>query len=192
VLTNLGMEMGAKVAFTPVDDVLLEYLRPRTKEPLETISADPDAAYERVIRIDAGAAYGFGDNFSTEFGSSEYREAALKFSDGRANGGENNGSFHGNASGGATRLIIARCEGRCDDRRKRWNNSGGGEFFAKQSPRAARLRRRALQAERCLKARLRSFGPDRSRARRITAILVLRVIKVAKDQKEVKTQKTIS
>jgi homoaconitate hydratase family protein len=54
VLTNLAMEMGAKVAFTPVDGVLLEYLRPRTAEPLETISADSDAAYERVIRIDAG------------------------------------------------------------------------------------------------------------------------------------------
>ena len=54
VLTNLAMEMGAKVAFTPVDGVLLEYLRPRTAEPLETISADPDARYERVIRIDAG------------------------------------------------------------------------------------------------------------------------------------------
>jgi homoaconitate hydratase family protein len=54
VLANLAMEMGAKVAFTPVDDVLLEYLRPRTKEPLERIAPDPDAVYERVIEIDAG------------------------------------------------------------------------------------------------------------------------------------------
>ena len=54
VLANLAMEMGAKVAFTPVDEVLLDYLRPRTAEPLETISADPDAGYERLIRIDAG------------------------------------------------------------------------------------------------------------------------------------------
>jgi homoaconitate hydratase family protein len=54
VLANLAMEMGAKVAFTPVDEVLLDYLRPRTAEPLEMISADPDAAYERTIRIDAG------------------------------------------------------------------------------------------------------------------------------------------
>ncbi|MBZ5617691.1 MAG: 3-isopropylmalate dehydratase large subunit [Acidobacteriia bacterium] len=54
VLTNLAMEMGAKVAFTPVDEVLLDYLRPRTPEKLEMIAADAGAAYERVIRIDAG------------------------------------------------------------------------------------------------------------------------------------------
>lgn len=38
VLANLSMEMGAKVAFTPVDELV----------------PDPDATYERVIRIDAG------------------------------------------------------------------------------------------------------------------------------------------
>jgi 3-isopropylmalate/(R)-2-methylmalate dehydratase large subunit len=38
VLANLSMEMGAKVAFTPVDE----------------IGPDPDACYERVIGIDAG------------------------------------------------------------------------------------------------------------------------------------------
>src|ERR1019366_3724528 len=54
VLANLAMEMGAKVAFTPVDETLLDYLRPRTTEKLEAISADPDARYERVIQIDAG------------------------------------------------------------------------------------------------------------------------------------------
>lgn len=37
VLANLSMEMGAKVAFTPVDE----------------LAPDPDATYERVIRIDA-------------------------------------------------------------------------------------------------------------------------------------------
>ena len=40
VLANLSMEMGAKVAFTPVDE----------------IGPDPDACYERVIEIDAGKA----------------------------------------------------------------------------------------------------------------------------------------
>ncbi len=54
VLCNLAMEMGAKVAFTPVDEVLLDYLRPRTASELETLGPDPDAAYERVISIDAG------------------------------------------------------------------------------------------------------------------------------------------
>ncbi len=54
VLANLAMEMGAKVAFTPVDEVLLDYLRPRTAEKLEMIGPDANARYERVITIDAG------------------------------------------------------------------------------------------------------------------------------------------
>jgi homoaconitate hydratase family protein len=54
VLANLAMEMGAKVAFTPVDEILLDYLRPRVPEKLEMIAADADACYERVIRVDAG------------------------------------------------------------------------------------------------------------------------------------------
>jgi 3-isopropylmalate/(R)-2-methylmalate dehydratase large subunit len=52
VLTNLSMEMGAKVAFTPVDDWLLEYLRPRTAEPLERVEPDAGAVYESVLEID--------------------------------------------------------------------------------------------------------------------------------------------
>ncbi len=51
VLTNLAMEMGAKVAFTPVDDWLLEYLRPRTAEPLERIEPDAGAVYESTLEI---------------------------------------------------------------------------------------------------------------------------------------------
>ena len=54
VLTNLAMEMGAKVAFTPVDEVLLDYLRPRVSGKLEMIAPDSGACYERVIRLDAG------------------------------------------------------------------------------------------------------------------------------------------
>lgn len=54
VLANLAMEMGAKVAFTPVDEILLDYLRPRVPEKLEMIAPDADACYERVIRVDAG------------------------------------------------------------------------------------------------------------------------------------------
>lgn len=52
VLANLSMEMGAKCAFTPVDETLLAWLRERTSAPLETWAPDPDAAYERVIEID--------------------------------------------------------------------------------------------------------------------------------------------
>ncbi len=54
VLANLSMEMGAKVAFTPVDDTLLDWLRPRTPGPLEQIAPDAGARYERVLHIDAG------------------------------------------------------------------------------------------------------------------------------------------
>ena len=54
VLSNLAMEMGAKVAFTPVDEILLDYLRPRLAGELEAIAPDPDASYERVIRLDVG------------------------------------------------------------------------------------------------------------------------------------------
>ena len=53
VLTNLAMEMGAKVAFTPVDEILLDYLRPRVPGTLERIAPDAGACYERVIRVDA-------------------------------------------------------------------------------------------------------------------------------------------
>ena len=54
VLTNLAMEMGAKAAFTPVDEVLLDYLRPRVPESLAAIAPDADASYECIIRLDAG------------------------------------------------------------------------------------------------------------------------------------------
>ncbi|MGO9096304.1 MAG: 3-isopropylmalate dehydratase large subunit [Bryobacteraceae bacterium] len=57
VLANLAMEMGAKVAFTPVDGELLQYLYERTGSdiPLSlSFESDPDADYERVIFVDAG------------------------------------------------------------------------------------------------------------------------------------------
>ena len=57
VLANLSMEMGAKVAFTPVDEVLLDYLRPRVSGRLKMIGPDADAQYERVIYVDAGDGY---------------------------------------------------------------------------------------------------------------------------------------
>jgi 3-isopropylmalate/(R)-2-methylmalate dehydratase large subunit len=58
VLTNLSMEMGAKVAFTPVDDVLLNYLSARTGSKIPTSSdfePDTDAQYQRVLEIDVAA-----------------------------------------------------------------------------------------------------------------------------------------
>lgn len=56
VLANLSMEMGAKVAFTPVDEAVLRYVSIRSGRE---IAASPDyqpdagATYEAVIRIDA-------------------------------------------------------------------------------------------------------------------------------------------
>ena len=52
VLANLSMEMGAKVAFTPVDERLMEYLRPRTDRPVETIAPDADAVYDSRTTLD--------------------------------------------------------------------------------------------------------------------------------------------
>jgi len=53
VLANLSMEMGAKVAFTPVDEVLLDYLRPRVSGKIEMVAPDAGATYQQVVRIDA-------------------------------------------------------------------------------------------------------------------------------------------
>src|SRR5215831_15264900 len=56
VLANLSMEMGAKVAFTPVDEVVLDYLAERTGrklKPSPDYLPDPGATYESVMRIDA-------------------------------------------------------------------------------------------------------------------------------------------
>jgi 3-isopropylmalate/(R)-2-methylmalate dehydratase large subunit len=56
VLTNLSMEMGAKVAFTPVDQTLLSWLQPRIAAGAELSSdcaPDGDAIYERLIDINA-------------------------------------------------------------------------------------------------------------------------------------------
>ncbi|PWU03072.1 MAG: 3-isopropylmalate dehydratase large subunit [Terriglobia bacterium] len=55
VLTNLATEMGAKAAFTPVDETLLDYLRPRCAGQLERLAPDREARYERTIHLDAGA-----------------------------------------------------------------------------------------------------------------------------------------
>ena len=59
VLANLSMEMGAMVAFTPVDERLVDYLTGRvgrTITPGSHYSPDPGANYEKVLEIDAGEA----------------------------------------------------------------------------------------------------------------------------------------
>ena len=53
-VANLSMEMGAKVAFTPVDTVLHDYLACRPPgSVMDELKPDPGAVYERVIRINA-------------------------------------------------------------------------------------------------------------------------------------------
>jgi len=57
VLANLSMEMGAKVAFTPIDDQLLTFLHRHTHTDVAAYSAwrpDPGAHYAKVLRFDAG------------------------------------------------------------------------------------------------------------------------------------------
>lgn len=53
VLCNLSMEMGAKVAFTPVDRKLIEFLYQRRKDLSfdHNLRADDDAVYEKEILI---------------------------------------------------------------------------------------------------------------------------------------------
>jgi len=54
VICNLSMEMGAKVAFTPVDKKVIEYIHQRRKDWSfdHNLKADDDAVYEKVIHID--------------------------------------------------------------------------------------------------------------------------------------------
>lgn len=47
-----GVEVGAKFAMFPFDDVTREFVKSRTDKPYEPIAADPDAAYEKEIVVD--------------------------------------------------------------------------------------------------------------------------------------------
>jgi 3-isopropylmalate/(R)-2-methylmalate dehydratase large subunit len=44
-LTNMSIELGAKFGFTPVDDVVTDYVESRTDESFEVFHADDDAEY---------------------------------------------------------------------------------------------------------------------------------------------------
>jgi 3-isopropylmalate/(R)-2-methylmalate dehydratase large subunit len=52
VLCNMAAEMGAKAGVVEPDEKTRSWLQGRTDLPLEEVSADPDAAYERVIEYD--------------------------------------------------------------------------------------------------------------------------------------------
>ncbi|KPJ73119.1 3-isopropylmalate dehydratase large subunit [candidate division TA06 bacterium DG_78] len=52
VLSNLSMEMGAKVAFVVPDDETVSYVKARTSKEFKVIGPDPDAHYCKEISID--------------------------------------------------------------------------------------------------------------------------------------------
>jgi len=51
VLTNLSMEMGAKVAFVVPDKKTVDYVRSRTNQPFSTLLPDQDAEYVEDLDI---------------------------------------------------------------------------------------------------------------------------------------------
>src|SRR5207249_12064854 len=68
--------------------------------PYTTLFRSNDIAHDDffdLLGVEAGAANGFGNNFGAKLRSGETGEAALEFSDGSADGRDNDGSFHGNS-----------------------------------------------------------------------------------------------
>ncbi|MFQ5795028.1 MAG: 3-isopropylmalate dehydratase large subunit [Candidatus Bipolaricaulia bacterium] len=53
-LANMAVEMGAKAGLIAADQVTLDYLNGRTKQPIRKLHPDDGAEYERVYHIDAG------------------------------------------------------------------------------------------------------------------------------------------
>jgi 3-isopropylmalate/(R)-2-methylmalate dehydratase large subunit len=51
-MSNIGVEMGAKFAFFAADEKTLEYLRPRTDQPLAALGPDADAEYAETHQLD--------------------------------------------------------------------------------------------------------------------------------------------
>jgi len=54
-VSNMVVEAGAKAGLFEVDDVCRAWLEGRGERPPVEVHPDPDAAYERVIRVDVGA-----------------------------------------------------------------------------------------------------------------------------------------
>lgn len=52
VLANMGIELGAKFAILPADQVVIDYLQARTEEPFAPVSPDPDAHYAEIHELD--------------------------------------------------------------------------------------------------------------------------------------------
>jgi 3-isopropylmalate/(R)-2-methylmalate dehydratase large subunit len=54
-LSNLSMELGAKFAFTPPDNKILEFLKGRTDKPFELVKSDEKAGIEKIYELNVSA-----------------------------------------------------------------------------------------------------------------------------------------
>lgn len=52
VLSNMAIELGGKFGFTPVDEVVTDYVDARTDEPYDPVRADDNAEYAATYDID--------------------------------------------------------------------------------------------------------------------------------------------
>jgi 3-isopropylmalate/(R)-2-methylmalate dehydratase large subunit len=51
-MANMAVEAGGKAGFFAADEKTLSYLESRVSEPMQAVSSDTDAAYERIVHID--------------------------------------------------------------------------------------------------------------------------------------------
>lgn len=51
-LCNMAVEMGAKTGIVNPDETTLSYVRSRTDKPFKLFKSDPDAEYERTLKVD--------------------------------------------------------------------------------------------------------------------------------------------
>ncbi|WXG41944.1 MAG: 3-isopropylmalate dehydratase large subunit [Candidatus Freyarchaeum deiterrae] len=51
-MSNMALEMGAKFGFFETDKKTVDYLRNRTREPIQKLKADEDAEYEKIYEED--------------------------------------------------------------------------------------------------------------------------------------------
>ncbi|MHA1695568.1 MAG: 3-isopropylmalate dehydratase large subunit [Candidatus Helarchaeota archaeon] len=51
-ISNMSLELGAKFGFTPPDEKIIKWLKPRTDRPLELVKPDEDAKYSETFQIE--------------------------------------------------------------------------------------------------------------------------------------------
>jgi 3-isopropylmalate/(R)-2-methylmalate dehydratase large subunit len=51
-ICNMAIEMGGKTGIVEADEVTLDYLKGRVKGKFKTVKSDPDAIYEKTLKID--------------------------------------------------------------------------------------------------------------------------------------------